>query len=287
MRHSHFTSLLLFFCGGSLSLHAALPRPDHVVLVIEENHSYSQIIGNADCPFINSLAAQGVNMTQSYAITHPSQPNYLDLFCGSSFTVKEDECPPEGSPYNVPNLGSLLRDAGFSFIGYSEDLSSSGFMECKDDQKSGYRRKHNPWANFGNLPASTNLPLSAFPSDFSQLPTLSIVVANLANDMHDGTPKQGDKWLKKHMSAYSKWALKHHSLLIVTWDEDNGGENNRIPTIFYGAVVQPTSCDTRIDHFGILRTLCDLYGLQAPGAAAQAQGLTSIFAPESPSAAAN
>ena len=61
-----------------------VPRPDHVVIVIEENHSYGEIIGSSFAPYINSLATRGALFTQSYAITHPSQPNYLDLFSGSN-----------------------------------------------------------------------------------------------------------------------------------------------------------------------------------------------------------
>ena len=61
-----------------------VPRPDHVVIVIEENHSYSEIIGSSAAPYINSLAAQGALFTQSHATTHPSQPNYLHLFSGSN-----------------------------------------------------------------------------------------------------------------------------------------------------------------------------------------------------------
>ncbi|RPH78538.1 MAG: acid phosphatase, partial [Nitrospiraceae bacterium] len=54
-----------------------LPRPDHIVIVIEENHSYSQIIDSPDAPYINKLAAQGAVFTQSFGVTYPSQPNYL------------------------------------------------------------------------------------------------------------------------------------------------------------------------------------------------------------------
>ena len=63
---------------------AAPWSPSHVVVVIEENHSYDQIIGNADAPFINKLAAEGALFTDAHAIRHPSQPNYLALFSGST-----------------------------------------------------------------------------------------------------------------------------------------------------------------------------------------------------------
>src|SRR5437762_124224 len=109
---------------------AAPPKPDHVVIVIEENHSYSQIIGSASAPYINSLAGQGALFTQSFAITHPSQPNYLHFFSGSAQGVTDDTCPPPGSPYAAANLGAELIAKGFTFGGYSEDLPSTGSTAC-------------------------------------------------------------------------------------------------------------------------------------------------------------
>src|SRR5438046_5671574 len=61
-----------------------VPTPDHVVIVVEENHGYSQIIGSGSAPYIDHLAAKGALFTDSRAISHPSQPNYLDLFAGRS-----------------------------------------------------------------------------------------------------------------------------------------------------------------------------------------------------------
>ena len=79
--------------AGAAPAAAGLPRPDHVVVVIEENHGYSQIIGSSSAPYINSLAKQGASFTQSFAVTHPSEPNYLALFSGSTQGVTDDSCP--------------------------------------------------------------------------------------------------------------------------------------------------------------------------------------------------
>lgn len=62
----------------------AVPQPAHTVVVVMENHSYADIIGNPATPFINALARQGALFTRSFAITHPSEPNYLALFSGST-----------------------------------------------------------------------------------------------------------------------------------------------------------------------------------------------------------
>src|SRR5882724_10898767 len=132
--------------------------PDHVVIVIEENHSFSSIIGSSQAPFINSLAQQGALFTQSFAVEHPSQPNYLDLFSGSNQGITDDSCP---HTFSGENLASELAAAGLTFTGFSEDLPSAGSTVCTSGA---YARKHAPWVNFTNVPAAANQPFSAFPT---------------------------------------------------------------------------------------------------------------------------
>jgi hypothetical protein len=137
---------------------AAIPRPDHVVIVIMENHSYSQIIGSPSAPYINSLAQQGALFTDSHGVTHPSEPNYLALFSGSTQGLMDDSCP---HTCTTANLGSALIGAGLTFGGYSADLPSIGSTVCTSGA---YARKHNPWVNFSNVPSSANMPFTSFPS---------------------------------------------------------------------------------------------------------------------------
>ena len=257
-----------------------LPRPDHIVMVIEENHSYSQIIDSPDAPYINRLAAEGAVFTQSFGITHPSQPNYLALFSGSTQGITDNSCP---HTFTTPNLGHALLKAGLTFAGYSEDLPEVGSLICSVGF---YARKHNPWVNWqdsltNGLPATVNVPMTSFPTDYSTLPTVSVVVPNQINDMHHGknpdTIQTGDRWLQEHLDAYVQWAQQHNSLLIVTWDEDNKTENNRIGTVFVGPMVQAGRYDQRITHDNVLRTIEDLYGLSHSGASADAVPITEIW----------
>jgi phosphatidylinositol-3-phosphatase len=245
------------FSGG-------LPKPDHIVIVIEENKSFSQIIGNGDAPYINELAKRGALFTQSYGVTHPSQPNYLALFSGSTRGISSNACPLDLSG---ENLASQLLAKGLSFTSYAESMPEPGYEGCI---YGAYMRKHNPVANWKEL-AALNQPLSVFPSDYSQLPTVSFVIPDLRNDMHDGSIAQGDAWLKKNIEGYALWAMMHNSLLIVTWDEDNGSEGNRIATIFLGAIVNPGQYGQRIDHYHLLRMLEELYGLPLLNESAKAQ----------------
>ena len=117
------------------------------------------------------------------------------------------------------------------------------------------------------MPASANRPLTAFPRSYASLPALSFVIPNLNHDMHDGSVASGDSWLRSHLGGYVTWARTHNSLLVVTWDEDDYSEANRILTIVAGAHVRATRYTARTDHYGLLRTLEALFGLPGIGAA--------------------
>jgi hypothetical protein len=255
----------------------AFPMIDHVVVVVEENHSKKVIQGNAEAPYMNSLMKQGANLTEMYAIEHPSQPNYLDMFAGSNLGVTDDKVPKK--QFTDDNLAKFLIAKGLTFGGYSEDLPSVGFMggTYKEGGKS-YARKHSPWVHFDNIPKEVNMPFTDFPKDdYSKLPTVSFVIPNLDNDMHDGTIKQADDWLKENLDPYVQWAMKHNSLLIVTWDEDDRKDNNRIPTFFVGPMVKTMESAKKYDLFGLLRTLEDLYGLGHAGKSATAEPIADIW----------
>jgi hypothetical protein len=234
-----------------------------VVVVVLENHSYNEIIEDSQAPFIASLAEVGAVFTRSFAVTHPSQPNYLALFSGSTQGITDDSCP---HTFTTPNLASELAAAKYSFAGYSEELPRPGFIGCSSGS---YARKHNPWVNFANVPASVNLPFSAFPTAYASLPTVSFVIPDLEHDMHDGTIAQADQWLSDHLGGYAAWARAHRSLLIMTVDEDDYSADNRIATVIAGAFVRPGRYSERIDHYRLLRTVTEAYHLAplGPGSA--------------------
>lgn len=262
--------LVLMLLARSVLAAEALPRPDHIVIVVEENRSFSQVIGNRAAPYINDLARRGVLFTNSHGITHPSQPNYLALFSGTTRGIGSNACPLELSG---ENLASALIARGMNFVSYSESMSEAGFEGCIYGP---YRRKHNPLANWKEL-AAFNQPFGVFPQDFAQLPTVALVVPDQRNDMHDGSIAEGDAWLARNIGAYAEWAMTHNSLLIVTWDEDDGSEGNRIATIFVGQMVKPGRSAQRISHYTLLRTISEMYGLPPLGESAQEKPITGIW----------
>lgn len=262
-----------------------LPKPDHVVIVIEENHAFGQIIDSRAAPYLNTLARKGALLTNSYGVTHPSQPNYIALFAGTIEGVNGNVCPMS---LTAPNLSSTLVQAGQSFIGYSEDLPAVGAVDCI---AGAYARKHNPWVNWqssstNTVPAAQNRPLTDFPTDFSTLPTVSIIVPNQQNDMHDGSDpdriQRGDQWLQSRVERYVEWAQTHNSLLIITWDEDNGKSDNHIPTILVGPMVRAGRYGEPTNHYGLLRTVTEMYGAQPVGLSRQASPLTTMWAAPKP-----
>jgi phosphatidylinositol-3-phosphatase len=251
----------------------AVPRFAHIVVVVEENRADSQVLGSPDAPYLNALGRDGAVLTDSYGIRHPSQPNYLALFSGSTRGLTDDSCPHS---YSGDNLGSQLLASGLTFAGYSESLPSVGYQGCSAGP---YARKHAPWVDFADLPASVNRPLSSLPADWSALPTVAFVIPNLSHDMHDGTVREGDTWLRNRLGGYVTWARTHNSLLIVTWDEDDFTPRNRIPGVLAGAHVRRGPYSARVDHYTTLRTIEAAYALPPLGTAARRSPITSVWTP--------
>ena len=276
--------LVLSVAFFSTNVYSHMPVPDHIIVVIFENHGYDQIMGNSAAPFLNSIVSDSATalFTQSYAMTHPSQPNYLMLFSGSAQGVTNDNVP-KNLPFISSNLGAELLKTGRTFAGYSEDLPSIGF----DGNSSGdYARKHNPWVNWqgasmNEIPDALNLPLTSFPSNYSLLPTISFVIPNQTHDMHNGADPErinkADTWLKDHLNDYIMWAKSHNSLLIITFDEDDGKENNHIFTLFLGEKVKHGTYDQKIDHYTVLRTIEEMCGLPYAGSSATSTAISNVW----------
>ena len=229
------------------------PNFDHIVVVIEENHAYEDIIGNSQAGYINSLASRGALLTNYHAVTHPSQPNYFALYAGSTFGVQDNNIHQETGP----TIATILSGSGRTFSGYVER---------------GSPQKHNPWESFPEG-FSVETDINNFPSLFGGLGRVSFIVPNLLNDMHDGTIAQADQWLQAHLDAYAQWAKDNNSLLIVTWDEDDSGHNNHVPLILYGAHVNQGTFGDSYNHYDLVASILDASGLDGPNLARDAAGI--------------
>jgi acid phosphatase len=247
------------------------PQPAHVVVVVVGNDS-AKTLTPKNAPYITALGRHGARFSNAHAETHPSQPNYLALFAGSTHGVTGDGCPHE---FASENLASELVTSGRTFTGYAESMPSDGYRGCADGL---FTRTHAPWIDFTNVPASSSLRFKHFPtSDFAKLPTVSFVIPNLCDDMRKCSIATGDAWLKKNLSGYASWAKTHDSLLIVTFDEVPHAAESRIPLIVYGQGVKTGAYGRKVNHYSLLRTLEDMYGLACTAHACDATALTQAL----------
>ena len=276
----HFFTLLFLsclFCREAM----AQTRPDHVVIEILENQSYADVHDSADAPYINSLLVDtsAAVLVKSFALTHPSQPNYIMLFSGANQGVTDDNLPA-AAPFTTPNLGASLIQKGFTFTGFAEDLPSVGYTGATSGQ---YARKHCPWVDWqgtgtNQIASKFNQPLTSIPTDFTKLPTLSFVMPNLLDDMHSGSIAQGDTWLKAHLKSYIDWCKTNNSLFIMTFDEDDTlSQDNQVMTIIIGQNIKGGIYSQHITHYNLLRTIEDLYGLPYAGESADSSDITGIW----------
>lgn len=235
-----------------------LPVYDHIVIVIEENKDYEEIIYNPDlpeqpwpepwpAPYINKLKTEGANFTQCYGEEHFSQGNYFWLFSGDNQNVGfKDEVPSEKTnpnyPFTTPNLASQLIKKGLTFKGFVDSLPEDPMKPYTGN----YARKHVPWLSFANVPKSVTVSFDEFPKDaagFEKLPLVSFVIPDLEHDMHNKPfPQQikaGDTWLEENIGPYYEWAKNNNSLLILTFDEndDKRGYNG-----LTNPLVDPETC---------------------------------------------
>ncbi|MBB5158704.1 alkaline phosphatase family protein [Saccharopolyspora phatthalungensis] len=226
-------------------------------MVMMENKGYDDVLRNSStrpqdqAPYIKSLVSQGVSFTNSYGVTHPSLPNYYALLSASDIVKTSDWPAPES--VDTDNLPNQLTTHGYSFADYAD------------------QGRPTQWLRYKNIPGTPdNLNpmdkrLADFPSTpagFDKLPTVSFVVGNGDQSMHDGTIAQGDAWVKAKFDSYITWAKTHNSLFVLTWDEDDFTPVNRIPTIVVGPMARAGEDDQKINHYNVLRTILDMYGLQ-------------------------
>ena len=243
------------------------------MVVVMENKSYDEVIGQASQPYTNLLARSYGLATQSYAFGHPSLPNYLDLASGSNQGVTDDSSPSSHSFPGVPTLADQLAAAGITERAYAEDLPSDPARDAGE-----YAVRHFPWEYF----PSTKMPIadaSSLMSDLnsSSAPDFVWYSPNLIDDEHDGTGAQGDAFLSAFIPRVqsSAW-YKAGGQIIIEWDESDGSNagingvgGGHIPTIVVSQALRsaPRRDDTPVDTAGILASIEDRYAVGHLGGA--------------------
>ena len=255
---------------------AASKRFSHVTVVIMENYNYSQVMSGSS-PYIHSLASSNALFTNSFGVSHPSEPNYDALYSGSTEGLASDACPIS---YNVPTLASELAAKGLSFAGYAEDNPNTGACSAVPSSSVGsgalYWRKHAPWQNFTN-PSPSSVSHTYNGPGTPLTGAVNFVVPNVCNDMHDCSIATGDAWLAKNIPAILSYENANNGLLILTFDEGDNDPNNHIVTIMAGPMVKPGTYTQAINHYSVLRLIEDNFGVPLLGNSANAAPITGAF----------
>ena len=259
----------------------------NVFVVMEENHSYSEVVGSSSMPYLNSLISKYALATQYYANTHPSLPNYLWITTGSADGISSDVC---GVTVSNDNIVRELAGAGVSWKSYQESLPSIGYLGCSSGN---YAEKHNPFAYFSDVQNNSVqldkiVPFTQFATDIASgtLPRFSFITPNLQDDAHTGTLAQADTWLQTNIApllAKPMFQVGGSALLVVVFDEsistDTTHGGGQVAWVAIGPKVKSGYRSvTFYQHQSTLRLI--LKGLGAttfPGAAATAPDMTEFF----------
>jgi hypothetical protein len=261
------TSFLIGFQSSKAQSPAGHEAPDirpfdHIFMVLLENVGYEAVVGNTrHAPYINyTLLPKGTLYTRSFGIGHPSLPNYLALFSGSTQGVTTDSC--SSGPFRAPNLYARMTQAGLTIQGLMEDLPYDGFRGCEYDH---YVKKHNPFPFFRGVPGSAWVVYNGLPD---VVPNFAFIVPNTLHDMHDGSRaikiERGDRWLSENLPQFIHYANNHNGLVILTMDEGDVG--NHIPTLLIGPrIAEGATNNVQVNHYNVLKTITDNFGLRALG----------------------
>jgi hypothetical protein len=272
---------VLVTVGSAAGARPGVPRFKHVLVVVFENKERGEIVGSSSAPTFAALARRYASLTAYDAVAHPSLPNYLALVSGSAQGITSD-CT--SCIVDAPNLADELDHAGLTWKTYAEGLPAPGFTGAGAGS---YAKKHDPFLYFKDIadrPArrARVVPFTQLRADVTagRLPNYALVVPDLCNDMHDCPVSTGDRWLRDNIVPLLNRPQLAHSVVFVIFDEgstDSGG-GGQVAALALGPLVRSGARFTQpTNHYGLLATIEDAWGLPRLGAAAQAKPITGIW----------
>jgi phosphatidylinositol-3-phosphatase len=245
---------------------------DHIIWIVMENKSYSDVMNSSSSPFLRSLAQACGEATNFHAETHPSLPNYIAMTSGSTHGIHDDAAPPSHR-ISGPSIFSQLG-------GDWRALQESMPKPCYAGTTLLYAPKHNPAAYYTSIAGACkkqDVKLARTP-DLSA--RFTFITPNLCHDTHNCGVGTGDRYLATLVPKIVNSAeyKAGSTALFITWDENDGSSGNRIPTL----VISPTTpagtkSAARFTHYSMLRTTEELLGLRKLAGAAKATSMRSAF----------
>ncbi|MBC5827100.1 MAG: hypothetical protein GIW99_05385 [Candidatus Eremiobacteraeota bacterium] len=250
-----------------------------------ENQNYSLLMAARPPYLLNALKPAAAWFTQAYAVAHKSQPNYFALFSGTTEGLSgggqaTDACPPAGAPYSGDIAAKAIAQ-GLTFVGQVEDELAWG--QCNSTTIDGpgpiQVNRHTPWVNFSDVPLSAmhSWTVGSVP-DVSA--NITFLIPNQMDNSHDSTITYGDNYLSKVVPGILSYDASHNGLLIVLWDEadaDNTNGGGHIAMLFFGPMVKPGEYGQNVNHYSVLRSIEDMYGLAHLGLTGGVSPITGIW----------
>ncbi len=258
--------------GGSI------PNFDHIILIVLENRDFASAMDSNSMPNLEALAQKNVLLSNYFAASHPSLPNYIALVSGSTQNITSDcrDCF-----VNQPNLADEIQASGRTWKAYLESMPSPCFV----GDATQYAQKHNPLLYFDSIRLNTTrcnysiVPLTQLDSDLSakQLPNFSFIMPNLCNSGHDCSAATADKWMGDMVAKLqASPVLGQNSLIIITFDEANskdkasccglGKGGGKVATVLISPLAKAGFTDTTAySHYSLLKTILTAWNLPGLG----------------------
>jgi acid phosphatase len=276
-------AMVTMFTSSAAVSSTAIPSFDHIFVIVMENKSFNDLIGNSSAPYLNSLAQSNGLAANYFALTHPSLPNYLMMTAGDNYgdTTDCDACW-----LSAPNIAvDRVETSGRTWKAYYESMTSN----CQTSDSSLYNHLVNPWVYYNDIrtnPTECNrvVPYANLSTDLAAAattPNFAWIGPNMCDNMHDCSIATGDTWLANNVPTIlnSPAFTTQRSLLVITWDEDNYDMNNQVPAILIGSGVTPGYRSTiASNHYSLLKTIETAWAF-APLTAndTNAQAMTDFF----------
>lgn len=277
---------------------STVPAFSHVFIVVEENHTYGDVIGNTSMPYLNSLATSYGLATQYYANAHPSLPNYFELTAGEGISITGLEGDNFPGPLTQDNVVRALTAAGKTWKSYAESLPAIGYIGVDTGE---YANRHNPFAYFSDVinsstQAANIVPFTQLATDIANnaVPDYAFIVPNLNDDAHDCPAglstctdlhklAAADQWLQTNIDPVIKSSAFQDAVMVIVFDEGditdlaNGG--GHIPAVIVSSKSKAGYQSTTVyQHQSTMRLSLETLGVtDLPGDAATAPDMAEFF----------
>lgn len=292
---------LRFACAlTALTLSGALAQPvpapfSHIFVIVLENHSVENVIGNPRLPTLNRLAKEGALATNNHGVAHPSLPNYVALIAGSTFGSRSDN---PNQTFSGPTLADELEKAGLTWKGYFQSMPQAGYTGSSGGPFGVYVKRHNPFMLFPAIAdnpsrAARSVPLSQLAEDLKtgQVPNFALIVPDNCHNLHlnincvsaSRLAADADAFVGQWVKAIqSNSAWDDRAAIVITFDEAEGqdrrGGGGRIPAIVLTKTGPRGFQNNRsYNHYSLLRTLTDTWGLPPLGESRNAAPMNELF----------